>query len=204
MVTNQGSREYNEDSADSIRLGDNFCFVVADGLGGHGKGEVASQKVIEVCLREFANYTANEKFLTAAFTNSQAEILAKQDAEGDKTSMKTTAVCLSVIDGVCQWGHIGDSRLYAFHKKKSFMSHIVERTLDHSVPQMLVLTGDIKEKNIPHHPDRNRLLRVLGVEWDSPKYELSQETELNIYHAFLLCTDGFWELVSTKKMGSFL
>lgn len=68
-----------------------------------------------------------------------------------------------------QWGHVGDSRLYYFKNGK-----IVKRTLDHSVPQMLVARGEIDEKEIRHHPDRNRLVRVMGMEWDEPKYQVSE------------------------------
>ena len=200
MLTHTGTREHNEDSAICVELGGNYCFVVADGLGGHGKGEVASQKVTEVFGREFrANAESDEPFLEHAFTTAQNEVLALQKAEGAKFEMKTTAVCLSVIDGICQWGHVGDSRLYAFYKNK-----IKIRTLDHSVPQMLALSGEIKEKHIRHHPDRNRLLRVIGVEWDSPRYELSEEFPMADCEAFLLCTDGFWELIDPKDMGRFL
>ena len=200
MLTHTGTREYNEDSAISVKTNGNYCFVVADGLGGHGKGEVASQKVTEVFGREFrVNAERNEHFFEHAFATAQDEILALQKAEGTKFEMKTTAVCLSIIDGICQWGHVGDSRLYAFYKNK-----VKFRTLDHSVPQMLALSGEIKEKHIRHHPDRNRLLRVIGVEWDSPRYELSEEFPLTDYGAFLLCTDGFWELIDPKDMGKFL
>jgi serine/threonine protein phosphatase PrpC len=207
LLTSQGGRENNEDSADCIESGGNLCFVVADGLGGHGKGEVASQKAVEVFRREFEAATAsgtadNESFLKAAFQKSQDEILILQAEQNAKLGMKTTAVCLSIIAGKCMWGHIGDSRLYLFVKNK-----VKERTLDHSVPQMLALSREIKEKHIAKHPDRNRLLRVMGIEWDSPKYELSDEVDLddpNAVQAFLLCTDGFWELVDSKKMGAFL
>ena len=200
MITKVGSREHNEDSAACIESDGNYCFVVADGLGGHGRGEVASQKVIEVFERDFlTNSENNEMFLRAAFSNAQDEILAEQQAQGDKHGMKTTAVCLSIIGNLCQWGHVGDSRLYVFRKNK-----VSIRTLDHSVPQMLVLSGEIKEKHIASHPDRNRLLRVMGIEWDSPRYELSDEVLLTDYQAFLLCTDGFWELIDPKLMGKFL
>ena len=183
-----------------MESGGNFCFVVADGLGGHDKGEVASQKVVEVFAREFReNPESNERFLKTAFTNAQNEILALQQTEGKKFEMKTTAVGLSIMDGTCQWGHVGDSRLYVFHKNK-----VKCRTLDHSVPQMLVLAGEIKEKHISSHPDRNRLLRVIGVEWDAPCYELSEEILLTDCEAFLLCTDGFWEYITQKKMCQFL
>lgn len=200
FITHIGDREHNEDSAICVELDGNYCFVVADGLGGHGRGDIASQKVIEVFNREFhVDRESNEHFWEHAFTNAQDEILNLQRAQRDKFGMKTTAVCLSIIGDICQWGHIGDSRLYVFGKNK-----VKCRTLDHSVPQMLALSGEIKEKHIRHHPDRNRLLRVVGVEWDSPRYEVSEELPLADCEAFLLCTDGFWEHIDPKKMGSLL
>lgn len=64
---------------------------------------------------------------------------------------------------------------------------------------MLVAAGQLKEKQIRNHPDRNRLLRVLGVDWDSPKYQLEEPKERLGKQAFLLCTDGFWELIEEKR-----
>ena len=94
-----------------------------------------------------------------------------------------------------QWGHIGDSRLYYFQNEK-----LIGRTLDHSVPQMLVASGQIKEKQIRSHSDRNRLLRVLGLDWDCPKYQVAEPEEFQGRQEFLLCSDGFWELIDEKKM----
>ena len=200
MITHIGEREHNEDSAVCLESDGNYCFVVADGLGGHGRGELASQKAVEIFEQEFkASPESNFDTLDKGFSNAQSEILALQLAHGDKMGMKTTAVGLSIMNGMCQWGHIGDSRLYLFKKNK-----IILRTLDHSVPQMLALSGDIKEKHISRHPDRNRLLRVLGVEWDSPRYEISDEVPIADCQAFLLCTDGFWELIHPKRMCRFL
>ena len=201
MITHVGNREHNEDSLACTESGGNYCFVVADGLGGHGRGELASKKATEVIAREFSQGAKNSfDFLNKSLSAAQSEILDMQQAMNDRLGMKTTAVCLSIIDGKCQWGHIGDSRLYIFKKNK-----IIYRTLDHSVPQMLALSGEIKDKHIPTHPDRNRLLRVMGVEWDSPRYEISdEELPLADCQAFLLCTDGFWELIDPKKMCRFL
>ena len=67
---------------------------------------------------------------------------------------------------------------------------------------MLVNLGEIKEKDIRHHEDRNRLLKVMGIEWDEPKYQISEEIEKTRDMSFLLCSDGFWELIEEKKMES--
>ena len=92
-------------------------------------------------------------------------------------------------------GHVGDSRAYVFHHGK-----VKTRTLDHSIPQMLVLSREIKESQIRNHPDRNIVLRVLGVEWEEPMYELKEPMHLKNGQAFLLCSDGFWELIEEKQM----
>lgn len=76
----------------------------------------------------------------------------------------------------------------------------MQRSQDHSVPQMLVNRGDIKEKDIRHHEDRSRLLRVMGTEWDSPKYQVVDDIKLTNRSSFLLCSDGFWELIDEKQM----
>ena len=199
-MTHIGSREVNEDSVGCFNSQGGYCFVVADGLGGHGSGEVASMKAVEVFEKEFLQAPKdNGSFLSSAFTNAQTEIMKLQKEKRDRLGLKTTAVCLSIMDGRCMWGHVGDSRLYLFKKNK-----VAARTLDHSVPQMLVLAGEIKEKHISNHPDRNRLLRAMGVEWDSPRYELSDEVPVSDCQAFLLCTDGFWELIEPKQMCRFL
>ena len=78
------------------------------------------------------------------------------------------------------------------------------RTLDHSVPQMLVNIGEIDEDEIRNHPDRNRLLRVMGAEWETPQYQYSEKIPLKKGQAFLLCSDGFWELITEKMMIRFL
>ena len=200
VITQIGKRECNEDSVLCVEHKGNYCFVVADGLGGHGKGEIASQKLVSVFKKLFDASPVNlDNFLQTAFNTAQDEIMAAQKSSHSLFEMKTTAVALVVIDGKCQWGHIGDSRLYLFKKNK-----VKIRTLDHSVPQMLVMSREIKERDIVRHPDRNRLLRVVGVEWDSPKYDLSDEYDITNCQAFLLCSDGFWELIDEKKMQLFL
>lgn len=197
VYTNVGSREVNEDFAEYYKTGDTSgYFVVCDGLGGHGKGEVASQLVVKSVL-EYVKEKAPEDsgVLTDGILYAQETLLQAQKDLKAEDEMKTTVVALHISDQKAQWAHVGDTRLYLFRRKK-----VLTRTLDHSVPQMLVAAGEIKEKQIRNHVDRNRLIRVMGIVWNTPKYELSEPVELLPGDAFLLCTDGFWELIEEKEM----
>lgn len=199
MFTDKGGREINEDCVKTASYGDSYCFVLCDGLGGHGRGEVASALVAESIAQRFAANGDSDTFIETALDEAQEKLLSEQKRLHAPMEMKTTATVLTINGGEYKIGHIGDSRVYVFRKNK-----VLSRTLDHSVPQMLVLAGDIKEKHIRRHPDRNRLLRVMGVEWDSPRYEISESGTLKKGDAFLLCTDGFWEPITEKEMSKAL
>lgn len=193
--TNIGNRPINEDYVTHYHSSDQYCFILCDGLGGHGKGELASSYVGESIKNSFICHTDFVSFFSKCFEEAQYGLLNEQKRLNARFEMKTTAVVLAIDNNQFQYAHIGDSRLYHFRKNK-----IISRTLDHSVPQMLVLAGDIKEKSIRSHPDRNRLLRVLGVDGDTPRYELSEIGVLRPGDSFLLCSDGFWEPVLEKQM----
>ena len=200
LISKVGERDNNEDSVGMFQAGAEYCFALADGLGGHGKGEVASRIAVEQAVAAFAEAgKASEEVIRTAFGNAQDAILAEQRADRTASDMKTTFVYLLVGEEEIRWAHIGDSRLYRFERGK-----LAERTLDHSVPQMLVAAGEIKEKQIRHHPDRNRLLRVMGVNWEEPRYQLGGPVPASPGQAFLLCSDGFWEWIEEKKMLSAL
>ncbi len=193
--THIGSRPVNEDSIDVAEKNGVYCFILCDGLGGHGKGDLASQFVVGHLKKSFADAVDADAFWVDSLDKAQEALMAEQSRVGSKLEMKTTAVVLTIDGNRARCGHIGDSRCYHFRKNK-----LLTRTSDHSVPQMLVLAGEIKEKHIRNHPDRNRLLRVMGVEWDSPRYELSDWVEIQAGDAFLLCSDGFWEPIVEKDM----
>ena len=190
-----GGRRINEDSVGVAEINNRQCFVVCDGLGGHGMGDVASQTVKNVFCNQFTKFDNNEDFLAQTFLAAQDILLSEQIANRAKQKMKTTAVVLAADEKNAHIGYIGDSRLYVFNKNK-----VKTRTLDHSIPQMMVLSGEIKENEIRNHPDRNIVLRVMGVEWEDPMFELMKPIPLKKCQAFLLCTDGFWELVEEKEM----
>lgn len=197
MISNVGNREHNEDCAKGIlsETQQTGFFVLADGLGGHGRGEVASQSVVNSCFDYYSKHEKDENVIGKAIEFAQKELICLQAQTNAKSEMKTTLVVLMVKEKQIYWGHVGDSRLYYFKKKK-----LISRTTDHSVPQMLALAGEIKEKEIRCHPDRNKLLRVVGTDWESPQYEISDEVDRTGQEAFLLCSDGFWENITEKEM----
>lgn len=195
LLCNTGGRNNNEDSVGMYQREEEYCFVLADGLGGHGKGELASCLAVESAVQVFAVSGMDEGIMERSFGEAQSMILENQKKDYTAQDMKTTLVILHIGEEQLGWGHIGDSRLYYFKDEK-----LVQHTLDHSVPQMLAASGKIKEKQIRNHPDRNRLLRVLGVDWDSPKYQVEEPVARQGRQAFLLCSDGFWELIDEKKM----
>lgn len=196
ILSEPGEREYNEDYAGAKQHGEDWCFVLADGLGGHGGGDEASRMVSEYILNDFEKCgEVSEGYLKKCFEESQKLLMEEQERQGRAFEMKTTLVALLVSHSTVWWGHIGDSRLYYYKNKK-----LLGRTLDHSVPQMLVAAGEIKEEEIRGHADRNRLLRVMGSEWDQPRYKLAEPMERGGQETFLLCSDGFWEWIEEKPM----
>lgn len=193
ISTFSGDREPNEDFAAAEYSRGRYCFTVADGLGGHGRGEAASRLVCETAQRCFKEQ--EDCLIKTMFEAAQEELLKKQQEENAVDAMKTTLNVLVVGGDGIYGGHVGDTRSYYFKKGK-----LVSRTKDHSVPQMMVSMGEIKEKDIRHHVDRNRLLRVMGIEWNKPQYVLSNEMKPEHNQAFLMCTDGFWENIEDRDM----
>lgn len=189
----QGGREINEDYLGCCK---NHVFVLCDGLGGHGSGEVASKFVVEQIL---SCYEEQGLSMEESIQYAQDALLKKQEEENAKNSMKTTVTCLEILDGRAKFAHVGDSRVYLFENAKYKL-----RSLDHSIPQLLVQRGMIKEKDIRYHEDRSRLLCAMGTEWSAPKYQVIDQIEVNQGTTFLLCSDGFWELIDEKKMSSTL
>ncbi|MBO4678905.1 MAG: serine/threonine-protein phosphatase, partial [Lachnospiraceae bacterium] len=166
--TDQGSREYNEDSLAMETYDGSACFVIADGLGGHGGGDVASKTAVSVVCKLFRSEGYSDSFFEKAFKAAQEAILAEQEKANNHNGMKTTLVIMVVSGSYAYYAHVGDSRLYVLRNGK-----IAERTYDHSVPQMLVRSKQIKESEIRHHPDRSKLLRVLGDKDETPKCDVS-------------------------------
>lgn len=197
MLSKEGNRPYNEDSVYAKVYEEKACFVLADGLGGQGKGDIASKYVVDEIEKDYQS-TEGEKsndFVDQVVSDCQTGIIEFKKTERIVEDMMTTLVLLIVNERRISWGHVGDSRLYHFQNGK-----IVERTSDHSVPQALVASGEIEESEIRHHPDRNRLLRAIGMDKTGKLNSYKEVKRNDGRHVFLLCSDGFWEHIDEKKM----
>lgn len=195
MFSRQGKRENNEDSIHMREKKKASVFLLADGLGGHGAGEIASQMTVAYGIDLFDRSDSYERYLVDLFENGQRRLLDVQRQRHALEQMKTTLVALLIDKDKAVWGHIGDSRLYLFEH-----GLLKQRTVDHSVPQMLARSGEISEADIRTHPDRNRLLRVMGSEWNKNSYDLSRPIALKEGTSFLMCSDGFWEYITEEWM----
>ena len=195
LLSEKGNRKNNEDRVGSYKRGDEFCFALADGLGGHEKGEVASTTVVDTCIDLFKEEGFSEFVMRDAFEIGQERLLNLQAKNRMPDDFKSTLVLLCINETMINWGHIGDSRLYYFKNKKKVL-----HTLDHSVPQVLVNIGEIQDSDIRNHPDRNHLLSAMGIEWQRPRYEIAEPIITEPGTAFLMASDGFWELISDEEM----
>lgn len=189
----QGGRTYNEDSVLFQQRGQNAIAIVADGLGGCGNGDIASDITVKTMGRLFLrNPIIDERHLKKWFDDTNREICLKQIG-GIK--MRSTAAAWFYNGKKFAAAHIGDSRLYYFRR-----GNLIFQTKDHSVPQMLFQAGEITEREIRTHEDRNKILRALGSK-DGVQVEIKIWNEdVKAGDAFLLCSDGFWEYVWEDEM----
>lgn len=185
-----GGRDCNEDSFCSIENQDCYLFVVADGLGGHGGGEVASGIAIDCVRNDFLRNPHNFD-IESAIQNANLRIIHEQSHSSSK--MKTTITALYISRETALVANVGDSRTYLFSGSSVFF-----QTTDHSATQMAVQVGEITKNEARHHPDRNILTRALGVT-DNIHIDLTT-IPCDAFSSILLCSDGFWEYVLEEEM----
>lgn len=192
--TAQGGRDYNEDAVGHITDGGHGIFAVADGLGGHSLGEVASACARDTLLEGWnADEKDREAWFSKIITTANENILAIQ-REKEKI-LKSTLVALAIDGEEAVWAHVGDSRLYFLHEDE-----IVHITEDHSVAYKKYKAGEITRSQIATDEDQSSLLRTLGSEDRCRPKIRKWEDRLCPGDAFLLCSDGVWEYVRDTEV----
>lgn len=195
-ISNKHGRKTNQDCFDYGFINQRGYWVVADGLGGHQGGEVASKLAVESIVNSFKQYPEiSTGAIQKYFGTAQNAIVNHQKKFPALSEMRTTIVLLLAEPQFAIWGYAGDTRLYHFRDGR-----IIYQTKDHSVPQALANAGDIRPEEIRYHEDRHRLLRAMGQEEQFRPAIAAEKTHLQQGDVFLLCTDGFWELVLEKEM----
>jgi serine/threonine protein phosphatase PrpC len=197
-LSEPGGREDNEDSVGYRMAKGLGCWALADGLGGHRGGEVASRLAVDAVIASFEeNPSIAEDALNAHILRANRAVLDRQTAEPELTQMRTTLALLIASPEAAMWAHAGDTRLYWLRDGK-----IQEQTKDDSVPQRLVDAGEISADQIRFHEDRSRLLNSLGAREQVVASNRRMPGTPQPDDAFLLASDGFWECVTESEMES--
>lgn len=186
-----GGRPGNEDTVLVRVLGeDGLCAVLADGLGGHGGGKTASATAAELIASGWSG-SPSENELCRLAGAAHEKVLSLQTPA---CQMKTTVVILAIRGRSFGWAYAGDSRLYHFHN-----GSLVWQTRDHSASQIAVLLGQITPEQVRFHEDRSCIYRALGQDGGGD-VDAGTGSLAPGRHAFLLCSDGFWEYVYENEM----
>jgi serine/threonine protein phosphatase PrpC len=194
-----GGRKVNQDRMGYSYTREALLLVLADGMGGHQRGEVAASialQTMSTLFRSQANpYVKKpEHFLEDAFEQAHEAIQRYAREHGMPDNPRTTIVACLVQHNCAVWAHCGDSRLYWLRR-----GQILARTRDHSHIEHLIAKGlaDPSERN--SHPDRNKLYSCLGAS-TPPKVELSRQSSLEPGDVLLLCSDGLWGILPDTEI----
>ncbi|MDR3540883.1 MAG: Stp1/IreP family PP2C-type Ser/Thr phosphatase [Desulfosporosinus sp.] len=189
-------RKNNEDSF--LVLPSQGLYAVADGMGGHRAGEVASS----TALREVEKSAPRlveledqilERELTAAFIQANRVVYESSTTKPENAGMGTTLTVLLVRSKTAVIAHVGDSRAYLWRDKE-----LTALTMDHSMVGELVRLGQISLEEAEKHPQRHVLMRAVGAD---PEIELDcKSLSLQTGDVFLLCTDGFSNMISNQEL----
>ena len=192
-------REINQDAI--LADDDLHLYIVADGMGGHKGGEVASALAVETVQEVVAKRKAEpklspRKILQEAYREASSRIHHKSTHESPELmGMGTTMVLLWEHRGRLYIGNVGDSRAYMFRDGNLF-----QLTEDHSLINEQVRAGVISEEEAPHVIGRNVITRSVGFERDVMVDVLEREPQPN--ELYMLCSDGLCGLVSPEKLGA--
>jgi protein phosphatase len=170
-------------------------YLVADGMGGHVAGEVASERVVRTVRVSYYESQAPtvRQALAEAIRQVDAALYEDTSEEESRKKMATTLVGAVVLGRQLHVANIGDSRAYLLHGDT-----IRRLTEDHSFVSELIQRGRISEEEAANHPRRNVVTRVLGTQ---PTVEADfYEEAIQPGDTVILCSDGLWREVSEEEM----
>ena len=192
-------RTHNEDNVIILSNDKNeYLLAVADGMGGHKAGEVASAIVINHLTEEFygldsiGNKESAVEFLRNIVTEMNQKIFEYTKENPDSKGMGTTFVCAIQTDDYLLYGNIGDSSGFVIKNHK-----IHKVTKDHTLVNLLVSTGELTPEEAKYHPRKNVLMRALGA---------NNPIDIDIFDVdikndgILLCSDGLTNMITEEQI----
>lgn len=199
-ITDIGKRSHNEDSYLLPPEGCDIClFAVADGMGGHAAGAVASTLLVESLSGNPVAFETGREIEQLKSAIERANLNVYEIAEDDISlrGMGSTLVCALILGDKFIAANVGDSRLYHFD------GEIISRvTIDHSLVEQLVLQGAITKKQARTHPQRNIITRAMGL---SPVVDVDLfERDWEPQDMLLLCSDGLHGSVEDEDIAEVL
>jgi protein phosphatase len=197
-------RNLNEDNllmleAETPEVGPYGLYAVADGMGGHEKGEVASQLTLNAVQEKFNQHpltsenTPFDDWLTAAALAANENVLTRQETNGQEKKMGSTLVMALVVGQKVYIANIGDSRAYYLNNET-----IEQVTEDHSLVERLVQIDQITREEARVHRQRNVIYNTIG---DKPNPQVSlYDISLHPGDRLLLCSDGLSGMITDDEI----
>ncbi len=192
-------REQNEDSVIIVKNhNDEYLMAVADGMGGHSNGEVASSIAITHLANNFKELKSigtkdDAIYWMRAITNEINALIYKYTEENpNSTGMGTTLVMALITDSFLLFGNIGDSSGYVI---KNDQIHKI--TTDHTLVNLLVQSGELTEKEAKEHPRKNVLMKALGANVTAEIDVFDVENDIE---GIFLCSDGLTNMLDDEQI----
>lgn len=205
FLTDQGKvRQHNEDAGGVFRnLDQQELSVVADGMGGHRAGDVASKMVKDYLsqkwekTKQILSRDDAQTWLKEVVIEANEKVFQYAENNPECSGMGTTVIAVMFASDFVAIAHIGDSRCYRFHNHE-----LLQITDDHSLVNELVRTGQISREDAAFHPRKNVLIKALGT-------DLSVEPDILIAEweekdRLLICSDGLTNKISDKELALYL
>lgn len=186
-----GHRQDNQDRAEVLFGDESLLAIVADGMGGHARGDLAAETAVASLSNSFRKLRQTplkqQEFFKRALTVAHEEVLSL--GAGMRPEIRPGTIIVSALvtgDSLC-WAHIGDSRAYLIRDGRIF-----SQTQDQSVVGELLAAGEITTAQSLIHPERHMVQYCLGVDEETPPIPVSEPVTLRAGDIVLLCSDGLW------------
>lgn len=191
--TDKGGHTVNDDYFDEAGSGNIHIFAAADGMGKNGG--IAASLAVKTIIKEFKTKPElSSPALKHYIARAQSAVLEIKADNREYDNIGATLAVLITDGKRAVYANCGDTRIYIFRGAR-----ISEVTEDHSEAFEAFENGDIEYREIRLSPDRHKLRRAIGdrISWEP---DISEIMGISSGHSFLICTDGFWNLITEDEM----